>query len=81
MRVGPQKTSCHPERREGSAVFGCTDRLRGFSRTLIATLREIFDESAYARFLRANRLACSAESFAAFTREQQLAKARRPKCC
>jgi len=81
MRFAPQKKPCHPERSEGSVVVGCADLLRRFSRTVIATLREIFDESAYARFLQSNRLACSPQSFAAFTREQQLAKARRPKCC
>ena len=72
---------CHPERSEGSAVFACTDRLRRFSRTVIATLREIFDESAYARFRHSKQLAISASSYAAFIREQQAMKARRPKCC
>jgi hypothetical protein len=47
----------------------------------LATLREIFDEAAYARFLGRNSLDSSRESYAAFMREHDLAKARRPRCC
>lgn len=49
--------------------------------TLLATLREIFDESAYARYLEKNNLSSSPESYAGFLRENELAKARRPRCC
>jgi hypothetical protein len=50
--------------------------------TLFVTcMREIFDESAYARFLRQRRMSSSAESYAEFCREQAAAKARRPRCC
>ena len=48
---------------------------------ITATLREIFDEAAYSRFLRQNCTEPSSTSYAAFLREQQVAKARRPKCC
>ena len=48
---------------------------------LIAALREIFDESAYARFLARNRTVSSPSAYAAFRRENELAKARRPRCC
>ena len=48
---------------------------------LIDTLREIFDEAAYARFLSRNRMASSAEAYADFRREVEQAKVRRPKCC
>jgi hypothetical protein len=48
---------------------------------LVACLREIFDESAYARFLSRRRMASSPESYAEFFREQATAKARRPRCC
>jgi hypothetical protein len=48
---------------------------------VVAALREIFDESAYARFIARARLAPSAESYAAFQREQEAVKAHRPKCC
>jgi len=50
-------------------------------RILIATLREIFDESAYARFLHRAGIVSSREAYAAFRREFEEAKARRPKCC
>jgi hypothetical protein len=48
---------------------------------LLSTLREIFDESAYSRFL-ARHGGCSCpRAYAAFLREQEGIKARRPKCC
>jgi len=50
-------------------------------RTLTAVLREIFDESAYARFLRRHHLASCRESYAAFLKESAVAKSRRAKCC
>jgi len=56
-------------------------RLRKLAATLMATLREIFDESAYMRFLSRNRICSSSRAYAAFLREQENAKARRPKCC
>jgi len=56
-------------------------RLVKASRILLATLREIFDEAAYDRFLRRTRMASSAKAYAAFRRESEESKARRPKCC
>lgn len=47
----------------------------------LAILREIFDESAYTRFLTRNRLAPSCDSYAAFCRENGQARANRPRCC
>ena len=49
--------------------------------TLLVTLREVFDEAAYARFLERAGMASSSESYAAFRREFEEAKMRRPKCC
>lgn len=46
-----------------------------------SVLSEIFDESAYNRFLSRQRLPDSPESYAAFLREHELIKARRPRCC
>jgi hypothetical protein len=54
--------------REGASLF-------------LSTLREIFDESAYTRFLVRNRLTSSSATYAAFLREHAVAKANRPKCC
>jgi transcriptional regulator NrdR family protein len=56
-------------------------QMRQIIATLVATLREIFDESAYIRFLSSHRMASSPNAYAAFLREQERAKARRPKCC
>jgi hypothetical protein len=50
-------------------------------RILLATLREIFDESAYERFLCRKQIASSPGAYAAFRREFEEAKTRRPKCC
>jgi len=49
---------------------------------LIASwLKEIFDESAYHRFLERNRIPSSATAYAAFREENDRLKARRPRCC
>jgi hypothetical protein len=52
-----------------------------FAATAVATLREIFDEAAYTRFLGRAGMASSSEAYAAFRREFEEAKVRRPKCC
>jgi len=46
-----------------------------------AALREVFDESAYERFLLRTRAPRSRESYQAFMREKEAAAARRPRCC
>ena len=50
-------------------------------RILLETLREIFDENAYARFLHRTHTASSPAAYAAFCRERESSQARRPKCC
>jgi hypothetical protein len=70
----------------GTATPGCSveQSSTGFMRVLslmMAALREIFDESAYARFLSRRQIASSREAYAAFCREYDTAKARRPRCC
>lgn len=55
--------------------------LRTTMRILLETLREIFDENAYARFLLRNGVVASRESYAAFLREGESLRARRPRCC
>lgn len=45
------------------------------------TLREIFDEAAYERYLRQNGGVQSRESFAAFTEASKASRERRPRCC
>jgi hypothetical protein len=56
-------------------------RLRSCGEIFLAALREIFDESAYSRFLSQRQLASSRETYAAFRREYEVTKARRPRCC
>ena len=56
-------------------------RIISMWRTFVAALREIFDEAAYARFLRRCGIASSSEAYAAFRREFEEGKVRRPKCC
>ena len=51
------------------------------ARILLATLREIFDESAYQRFLQRSQMESSAMAYSAFRKEFEEAKMRRPKCC
>jgi hypothetical protein len=51
------------------------------TRILLATLREIFDETAYDRFLSRTQTTSSPSAYAAFRQEFEESKARRPKCC
>jgi hypothetical protein len=46
-----------------------------------ATLREIFDEAAYERFLAHHQQTATVETYAAFCRENEDRKQRRPRCC
>lgn len=55
--------------------------LRAAGRLLLETLREIFDENAYLRYLARERVVRSRDSYAAFLRENESARARRPRCC
>jgi hypothetical protein len=48
---------------------------------IASLLNEIFDESAYSRFLERNRIPSSRTAYAAFREENDRLKARRPKCC
>jgi hypothetical protein len=50
-------------------------------RTLRATFREIFDESAYDRFLLRTHASRSVASYRAFTRERDAAVLKKPRCC
>lgn len=51
------------------------------ARVLKDVLREIFDENAYARYLARNGASATRESYAAFLREVEHARAQRPRCC
>ena len=48
---------------------------------MTAALREIFDESAYDRFLLRTRTPRSVASYRDFMRERDAAMAKKPRCC
>jgi hypothetical protein len=56
-------------------------KFKHFYATLVSIVREIFDESAYERFLKREKLTYGDKTYAAFLREQGELKGRRPKCC
>jgi hypothetical protein len=56
-------------------------RVASAMRTLLAALREIFDESAYDRFLLRTHASRSVASYRAFTRERDSALLKKPRCC
>jgi len=47
----------------------------------LTILREIFDETAYDRFLSRHHEQASVNSYAAFRRDHELQTSRRPRCC
>jgi hypothetical protein len=57
------------------------EQLKSCGEIFLAALREIFDESAYSRFLSQRQLASSRAAYVAFRQEHEVAKARRPRCC
>jgi hypothetical protein len=73
-----EKLAARADRRKESAIRA--EITRPF-RLLIATMREIFDEAAYQRFLARGEVASSPAAYADFLREGEAAKARRPRCC
>ena len=56
-------------------------RLTAAWKTLLHTLREIFDENAYSRFLAHHEMTSSREAYAQYLRESNLSRERRPRCC
>jgi hypothetical protein len=59
----------------------CSRWAKGLWNVALATLREIFDESAYDRFLARHNLTPSPASYADFRAEHETTKLRRPRCC
>jgi hypothetical protein len=55
--------------------------MMGFVRLFWATLREIFDEAAYDRYLARTGSMQSRESFAEFFETTKAARECRPRCC
>jgi hypothetical protein len=80
-RVGLDLRAGQAERGSAAHPPGSLGKLQDAASVLIATLREIFEESAYMRFLSKRGLGASQASYAAFQRDQEVIKARRPRCC
>jgi hypothetical protein len=53
----------------------------GIWRTFIFSVREIFDENAYERFLARTNSARSVASYRAFLREREASILEKPRCC
>jgi hypothetical protein len=58
-----------------------TSRLQHAAALMAAIAREIFDESAYQRFLNRTQMQAGTESYAEFRKEQDELRARRARCC
>lgn len=56
-------------------------RLKTALRILTATLREIFDEAAYSRFLARTHMDSGPAAYAEFWHEREISAARKPRCC
>ena len=63
------------------AVEGMVGVIVRLARIVIATLREIFDEAAYTRFLQRHQISSSPQAYAFFMRERESAVAQRVRCC
>lgn len=57
------------------------DTIRHFGRTILAILRELADENAYTRHLKAHGCTNSPEEYRRFQAEHFKAKYQRAKCC
>ncbi|HET7872426.1 MAG TPA: YbdD/YjiX family protein [Terriglobales bacterium] len=62
-------------------VFKAAASFGHFFFTLRAAVREIFDESAYERYLAHTHLERSVASYREFLREREDAFSRKPRCC
>jgi hypothetical protein len=76
--ITKRKTSTRATR---SMIAQGVRAIAGSFEIIAGVLQEVFDESAYRRFLRRGNLAASAASYAAFWVEQEKSRARRPRCC
>jgi hypothetical protein len=59
-------------------MLSALSRMASISR---AILQEIFDESAYQRFLERSQLESSPNAYAIFQQENEQTNSRRPRCC
>jgi hypothetical protein len=78
---GAAKPGTTPPAKALKSVRLLAEQLKSCAQIFLASLREIFDESAYARFLTQRQLVSSRAAYAAFRQEYEVTKARRPRCC
>jgi hypothetical protein len=76
----PARETLKPKVAEAEANTILAAIIRSFT-VLVAALQEIFDESAYRRFLDRTHQQSSPHAYAGFRRENEQAKSRRPRCC
>ena len=85
VHVGTAALGCPVERSSTGftlkSIRLMANQLKSSAEIFLATLREIFDEAAYARFLKERQLASSRAAYASFRQEYETSKARRPRCC
>jgi hypothetical protein len=67
--------------RISAAAAGFLRRVGRALGVMRSVLREIFDESAYARFLERNNVESSRAAYAGFLRENEVIRTRRSRCC
>ena len=75
------KTSGDPVITRDRVIGELRSVLRNGWDILLAALSEIFDESAYQRFLQRSGLRHSSESYRAFQVERDTIAATKPRCC
>jgi hypothetical protein len=75
------KILCGTDTRVRRFLSRAAGPVRIFLHLLLAAAREIFDESSYTRFLESRHWASTPSAYAAFLRETERARQRRPRCC
>ena len=81
MKTNISRRDSRPRLSSRAERGGLLSALSHMASVTRAILREIFDESAYQRFLDRSRLESSPNAYAIFQQENEQAKSRRPRCC
>ncbi len=81
MKLISPRGDGHPRTSKRAKPGRLLSTLSKIARVSRAVLREIFDESAYQRFLDRSHQQTSPNAYAIFQQENEQAKSRRPRCC
>jgi hypothetical protein len=85
MAIGENETQHLPRRHgdteESRAKHVFLERAHSIWDAALGILREVFDESAYERFLARSGKQRSVNSYREFSRERESSLARKPRCC